>query len=144
MTLKVAIVASALLWASTVYADAIRRDCPTQRLEYRVWLREGAEYIDVENPHVEHGQLIWQQYGGEVRQDAANLVKIEPLTPETDEAISNAIAFEIARSRLRARAEKDKWFQARGWRSTRKAEDWLEALYAAEQYVMACGGRLKK
>jgi hypothetical protein len=78
------------------------------------------------------------QYGGEVWQDVSNIIKVEVITPETDEAIKNVIAWEIARTKLRAQDEKDKWFQARGRYSTRKMEDWLEAVYAANEYIKAC------
>ena len=68
----------------------------------------------------------------------SNIIKVEVITPETDEAIKNVIAWEIARTKLRAQDEKDKWFQARGRYSTRKMEDWLEAVYAANEYIKAC------
>jgi hypothetical protein len=64
--------------------------CPKARLEYRVWLKQGAEYVDVQNPHVEGTDLVYSQYGGEVRQSAENLIRIEPLTPETAEMVRQA------------------------------------------------------
>jgi hypothetical protein len=68
--------------------------CPSAPPAYRVYLKQGAEYVDVDNPRVEHGQLVYHQYGGEVRQDADNLLKIEPRSPETAEMLQQAMAWE--------------------------------------------------
>lgn len=87
------LIAAALLVAASATAtdagfsaEARTKQCQAMReatLEYRVWLTAGAEYVDVKNPRIESGQLVYQRFGGEVRRDAAEVLKIEPLPPDT-------------------------------------------------------------
>jgi hypothetical protein len=120
--------------------------CPKARLEYRVWLKQGAEYVDVQNPHVEGTDLVYTQYGGEVRQSAENLIRIEPLTPETAEMIRQAHLWNLNKFQTTLRGDQRKVIQAYEdrWEPGGRAQfdKTLEAgwnnLAEAQAYIKAC------
>jgi hypothetical protein len=64
-------------------AESMQQLCRHAPRDYRVWLTAGDEYIEVKHPRIEAGQLVYQRFGGEVRRDAAEVVKIEPVPPDT-------------------------------------------------------------
>jgi hypothetical protein len=120
------------LFAGLGIAEAA--NCPKVRLEYRVWLKQGAEYVDVQNPHVEGTELVYTQYGGEVRQSAENLIRIEPLTPETAEMILQAHLWNLNkflitledRSKPRGDAKFDETLES-GWKKFNEAAAYMKA-----------------
>jgi hypothetical protein len=132
------------LFAWMGFAEAA--SCPKARLEYRVWLKQGAEYVDVQNPHVEGTELVYTQYGGEVRQSAENLIRIEPLTPETADMIRQAHLWNINKFLITLRGDQTNVVQAYHDRSKpggdAKFDEALETgwnhLNEAEAYVKAC------
>ena len=117
--------------------------CPTAPLAYRVYLKQGAEFVEVENPRVEHGQLVYEQYGGEVRQDADNLLKIEPRSPETAEMIQHAMAWETEHAHVVVGQAKQYLVANAGALHSWQIQDFaarLDLLEAARvAYIQACG-----
>jgi hypothetical protein len=132
------------LFAGLGIAEAA--NCPKARLEYRVWLKQGAEYVDVQNPHVEGTDLVYSQYGGEVRQSAENLIRIEPLTPETAEMIRQAHLWNVNKFLTTLRANRTNVIQAYQDSSkpggSAKFDEALETgwknLNETEAYMKAC------
>jgi hypothetical protein len=132
------------LFAGLGIAEAA--NCPKARLEYRVWLKQGAEYVDVQNPRVDGIELVYIQYGGEVRQSAENLIRIETLTPETAEMVRQAHLWNLRKLQATLQANQtnvSQAFQDRtkpgGYAQFHKtlAAGWSD-LEAARAYMEAC------
>src|SRR4030095_7642932 len=132
------------LFAGLGIAEAA--NCPKTRLEYRVWLKQGAEYVDVQNPRVEGTELVYNQYGGEVRQSAENLIRIEPLTPETAEMIRQAHLWNLNKFLITLEENQTKVVQPYHSRSKpgghvnfdKTLETGWNNLNEAEAYIKAC------
>ena len=121
-------------WGGQFGGHALDRNCATvTRVWYRVHLKQGDEYIDVLSPRFEGDKFVFNQYGGEVKMAADNVLRIATGDNETFTAKDQK-----RRAEVRAQSTKDLWFMTHGRTASYFHESHLNAVYALNEFVKAC------